>query len=377
MFPLPLSRIARLLTYCTAFTLFSVLAPQSSFAIPTGIDVPELQSEAERGFVPKEIELAAAYFTGHGVARDEKMAAYWYEKAAMSGDPEAENEIAFLYQTGVGVATDPARAFHWYQLAAASGYVKAKVNLGVMYVWGIGVEKNDAMAEQFFHEAVEKGYGRAATYLGDMDYFGIGMHADKTEAERWYRTGVKLHDPVAAFNLGSLYSEAKEHQRDLAKAAALLRTSATDGYVPAMHALALLVVNHPDLAHSSTEARALLETASNAGSWKSSALLGILERNGNGEPADPEAACYSFERAVLQGGDEAQKLLANDLAVLEAKLGRERTSAIAARAGDWYRQHPLLLSFIYKEDANWRRFPASASAAADDGVHAGRLIPPA
>jgi len=377
MFRQSLYRLARLLTYSTAFTLFSFPAPDYSMAIPTGIDVPELQSEAERGFVPKEIELAAAYFTGRGVARDEKMAAYWYEKAAMSGDPESENEIAFLYQTGVGVAANPARAFHWYQLAAASGYVKAKVNLGVMYVWGIGVEKNDAMAEQFFREAVEKGNGTAATYLGDMEYFGIGRHPDKGEAERWYRAGVKLHDPVAAFNLGSLYSEGKDHRHDLAKAAALLRTSATDGYVPAMHALALLVVNHPDLAHGSAEARTLLEAASNAGSWKSSALLGILERNGDGDPADAEAACYHFERAVLQGGDEARKLLTNDLAMLEAKLGHEHTSAVAARAGEWYKQHPLVLTFIYKEDANWRRFPASASATADDGVHAGRLIPPA
>src|ERR1700733_12427443 len=120
-------------------------------------NISQLEAAAKDGYVPQEIELAADYFTGNGVPKDAKQAAYWYQKAAEGGDPEAENEIGFFYQAGIGVLADPARAMHWYQLAAASGFTRAKVNLGVMYVWGIGVPKNGGLATQLFQEAANRG----------------------------------------------------------------------------------------------------------------------------------------------------------------------------------------------------------------------------
>jgi hypothetical protein len=48
-------------------------------------DIPRIQAEAEKGSVQQEIELGAAYLMGRGVERNEKQAAYWYEKAANSG----------------------------------------------------------------------------------------------------------------------------------------------------------------------------------------------------------------------------------------------------------------------------------------------------
>jgi uncharacterized protein len=358
-----------------ALVLMVMMAPRIARAADETI--PRLQAAADKGFVPQEIELAAAYFTGSGVMQDLKTAAYWYEKAAESGDPEAENEIGFLYQTGTGVPADQARAFHWYQLSAASGYVKAKVNLGVMYVWGIAVRKNEEMGAQFFREAAASGSGAAAGYLGDMCYFGIGMRQDKAAAENWYAIGAKLHDPVAAYNLASLFSVEAGHPHDLPKAQGLLREAVSAGYVPAMHSLGLLLVNHPQLARTAQEPRMLLEDASAAGSWRSTVLLGVLARDGNGVIApEPETAYYEFQVAILQGGEEAKRLLANDIIVLSQKVSVKRAEELAANAGAWYRQHPTALSFVYKKDGNFKRFPALARAVADQSVHAGQLIPP-
>jgi hypothetical protein len=355
-----------------AFSLIVVVP----FASAADAKISQLETAAEKGFVPQEIELAGAYFAGHGVAQDAKMAAYWYQKAAESGDPEAQNEIGFLYQTGAGVPADSLRALHWYQLSAASGFVKAKVNLGVVYFWGVGVHKDEALAAQLFREAASKGSGTAASYLGDIYYFGYGVNRDKAAAESWYARGVKLHDPMAAYNLGSLFSGKDDHPRDLPKAATLLRESAAGGYVPAMHQLGFLLVNHPDLAKSPQEARLSLEFASNAGSWKSSVVLGLLARDGKGTGADPEAAYYHFQVAVLQGGEAAKSLLRNDLNALSAKLTNERATAITSSAGAWFQQHHLELTFIYKEGENSNRFSVSALAVADEGVHAGQLVPP-
>jgi uncharacterized protein len=351
-----------------------VFAPRAAQAARE--DIPQLQAAAERGLVPQQIELATAYFIGDGVPQDVKLAAHWYEKAAESGDPEAENEIGFLYQTGAGVPFDPERAFHWYQLSAATGYVKAKVNLGVMYVWGIGVRKNEELAVHFFREAFEKGDGTAASYLGDLSYFGIGMKQDRAAAERWYASGAKLHDPIAAYNLGSLFSVQADHPHDFPKAAALLRRSASDGYVPAMHSLGLILVNHPELARSAQEARTLLQTASQAGSWRSTVLLGVLARDGRGAPVDAEAAYYDFQLAVLQGGNAARSLLANDIDALSVRLPAERAAALATSASEWFKQHPAALAFVCKSGETNKRFPALARGLADDEFHAGQLIPP-
>jgi len=157
-------------------------------------DIPRIQADAERGSVQQEIELGAAYFVGRGVERNEKLAAYWYEKAAHSGDPVAQKQIGYFYQVGIGVPRDPERAVRWFERAVAGGLVEAKVNLGVVYLWGFGVRKDLALSAQLFEEAAEKGNGLGACYLGDMYYFGNGVPKDDATAKHWYEAGAKLHD---------------------------------------------------------------------------------------------------------------------------------------------------------------------------------------
>jgi TPR repeat protein len=352
------------------------LAVSGRLVSAADVAIPQLQAAAEKGSVAQEVRLADAYFVGHGVRQDVKMAAYWYQKAAESGDPWAQNEIGFFYQTGVGVPADLGRALHWYQLSAASGLVQAKVNLGVIYVWGIGVTKDEALAAQFFRDAAAKGSGVAASYLGDMYYFGVGMKRDRDAGEAWYATGVKIHDPMAEFNLGSLYSGSGDHPADLVRAAKLFRQSATAGFVPAMYSLGLLLTNHPELAKSSQEARPWLETAARAGFWKSSVVLGVLARDGRGTSRDLEAAYYHFQIAMLQGGEPAKHLLLNDLAALTLKLSAERKSALDSEADTWFQQHQLALAFVSKGGENRKRFPETAISVASEGIHAGQLVSP-
>jgi TPR repeat protein len=94
-----------------------VIAFSSRIVYASTPNVNELQVKAQKGFVNQEIELAQAYFMGDGVAHDQKLAAYWYQKAAESGNPEAQNLVGYFYEMGLGVPVDAARAFHWYQLS--------------------------------------------------------------------------------------------------------------------------------------------------------------------------------------------------------------------------------------------------------------------
>jgi len=259
---------------------------------------------------------------------------------------------------GLGVPADPERALHWYQLSAASGLPDATLNLGVLYVLGLGVEKDASVAAEYFQEAVRKGNGTGATYLGTLNYFGIGLPQDRVAAEHWYTVGEKLHDPMAAYDLGTLYSVVPDHPHNPSKAAAYLRESAGEGFVPSMHSLAVLLVHHPELARSPDEAVHLLEFCANVGYWRSSLVLGVLARDGNGVPADGKAAYYHFQVAMLQGGEEAQTLLRKDTQKLAAVLGSEESEKLDSDASHWFQQHHLAVNFINTKGNKGKLFPA-------------------
>ena len=317
----------------------------------------KLTSDAESGSLSAEIELGARYMTGEGVPRDLAAAAHWYEKAAQRGEPNAQNQIGYFYQSGIGVPQDLTRAMHWYQLSASSGDASALVNMGVLYLMGIGVNKDVPHAASIFENAARKGNGTAAAYLGDIYYFGLLGPVDLPAAERWFETGVHLHDPIAAYSLGSLFSVDPVHAHDTHKAVLMMRRSSADGYVPAMHSLALLLINHPQEEQTSGEVRSLLETAAGAGEWKSSILLGILARDGRGVPANKRAADYYFHVALLQGGKPAEKLLMYDLAKLDAGFDAAQRTAILSEAQAWYTQHSQTRKFIAKDPRSQKLFP--------------------
>jgi hypothetical protein len=341
----------------------------------TGADLTHVRTLAEQGSVSDEITLAADYFAGNGVPQDSKMAAYWYEKAAGLGNPAAQNQIGYFYQAGIGVRQDSKRAVHWYQLSASSGFAIAKVNLAIAYLNGLGVSKNEDLAVRLLTQAYGGGNGTAATYLGDLYYFGLAVKQDKAAGERWFEAGVKLHDPMAAFNLATFYSVSADHPHDLPKAVELLRQSADAGFVPAMHSLGLLLVNHPELKQTPDRSRTLLETAANAGSWKSSVVLAILAHDGRGTPVDYQAAYFHYRLAVLQGGEEADHLIKRDMNAVGTKISdQERQMAIKA-ADAWFEHHSLKFLFLYKNGASPKDFPAAGMTYASDGSFAGQLLP--
>jgi len=228
---------------------------------------------------------------------------------------------------------------------------------------------------QLFHEAANKGSGVAATYLGDLYYFGIEVSPDKAAGEHWFETGVKLHNPIAAYDLGSLFSTSNDHLHDFPKAARLLRRASGEGYVPAMHSLGVLLIEHPELARSPQEARHLLETAADAGSWKASIVLGVLARDGIGTPVNSAEAFYHFQIAALQGGDQARILLTNDFTRLSSMLGNVQTQELTTKASTWFQKRPVALAFVHVDSGDRKHLPAWGRAIGEDGMPAGRLFP--
>lgn len=310
----------------------------------------KLLNSAEHGEIKKEVEVADGYLIGNGVRQNVQLAAEWYERAANAGNPGAQNQIGYMSQAGLGVPKDPQRAVRWYQLSATNGSISGKVNLAVAYIWGIGVERNPALGATLLSEASQKGSGVAAAYLGDLYVDGVGVMPDINRGIAYYERGAKLHSYYAEYKLAVHLSKPDQHPRDLARSVALLRSSISQGYIPAMYALGLIAVNHPECAVPHQEALRLLGFASDAGSWRASAVLGALARDGNWVAKSPEEAYTYFERAAVQGGDPVKEYVSNDLRRLMSLLDERTVATLNERTTEWARNHTVQLELIHKAD---------------------------
>lgn len=353
----------------------SLIVGTNAFAVAPDADLPDIRAAAEHGHIHDQIALGNAYLSGRGVPQDLKRAAYWYEKAAGAGDPLAQNEIGYFYKMGVGVTADSARAVHWFQLAASGGFVDAKVNLAVAYMWGDGVQQNQRLAEQLIREAADKKSGIGAAYLGEMYYFGIGVKQDERAAEPWYEKGVKLHDNLAMYRLGVILSRPADHPRDLRRAVEVMHEAASAGFVPAMHGLAMVMLNHPEVMTTQEDIVSLLKEAASDGTWKSSVVLGILSRDGKFVPKDDKDAYFHFKVAALEGGNEADTLVGRDLKRLETELGADQKAGLDKDASAWVKQHDIPLEVVYRNSERLSRFPAFALSSSSPETHAVGLVP--
>jgi TPR repeat protein len=200
---------------------------------------------------------------------------------------------------------------------------------------------------------------RAETYLGVIYYTGYGVDTDRALAEKWFARAAKQHGPEAEYDMGTLYSVTEDHVHDFLKAAELLRSSAQAGYVPSMYSLGLLLVNHPEVSQKHGEAIAMLEAAAEAGSWRSSLILGVLARDGKYTPRNTADACRWFMIATRQGGPDAERLLTADSAVCAKTLDLSSQKEENQQANAWLAQHSHADLFVFGDKYQAKVFPVA------------------
>ena len=335
-------------------TLSGQMAPAMAGDWPASVDHPVATTPGtpapnpEEAQIRQELKMAGSFLTGKGVQKDPVQAAYWFRKAADQGDPEAQNELGYLYIWGVGVDKDPAQAFRWFARSAGGGWQQAKLNMAVLYMRGLGVARNPAFARQLLEDLAAKKNARAEDYLGVMYLEGDGVAQDRGAAEEWFSRSAKGRNPEGEFAMGQLYSAAADHEHDFGRAAKFLRDSAKSGYVPAMYTLGVLLVKHPEVEQKGTdEAMFMLERAAEAGTWQSSATLGLLASQGQGADRDMGSAFRWFTIAARQGGPAAEAKVRGSLALCRDALTAAEQEQQQQAAESWVEQHPHTDLFVF------------------------------
>ncbi|HEY9715101.1 MAG TPA: tetratricopeptide repeat protein [Chroococcales cyanobacterium] len=223
-----------------------------------------LKPLAEHGSRRAQVWLAQMYEKGEGVAKDDKEAMHWYEKAcfnatapvmvpalkdlddsaymrdphafvsdcqakANQGDPHALTTLGFMYHHGKGVHQDYSKALELYTKAADLGHADALCHLGFMYNHGMGVKQDRAKALELYKQAAEKNCPAAFNDLGYMYVRGIAVPANYNEAVEMFKKAAALDDPHGMLNLGWMYLEGKGVDKDPLRAARLFEKAAAYG----------------------------------------------------------------------------------------------------------------------------------------------------
>ncbi|MEX2649621.1 MAG: tetratricopeptide repeat protein [Alphaproteobacteria bacterium] len=122
---------------------------------------------AEAGDPRAQNEVGVMYGLGYGVARDDRLAAAWFRRAALQGYARSQNNLGRLYRLGLGVERDPETGARWIKRAARAGYVRAQATLGALYARGEGVPRDLLRAYFWWSVAAREGHGESTVARED------------------------------------------------------------------------------------------------------------------------------------------------------------------------------------------------------------------
>lgn len=191
---------------------------------------------AAEGCVEAMVNLGAIYAEGAQSEKEKALALFM--RAVEAEDPVGMRNVGYLHALGIGVPKDKKLAAEWYERAALKGNARAQCNLGVLYAYGNGVPQNYEKAAYWYMRSAENGYSRAQTNLGVLLVQGKGIEKDHLAAAYWF---ARSQSPRALYNLALLYQEGDGVPPNPDEARRLIESSASLGYSKAMVALARML----------------------------------------------------------------------------------------------------------------------------------------
>ena len=212
--------------------------------------------------------LGTMYLKGDGVKKDVKQSAYWYGKAAASGNKnravvDSMYSMAIFFNGYKGHPKDFKKMFYWFSQAAHMGDVASMNQLGILYYDGNGIEKSYSNAFIWFSNAAKRNHPVSQSFLGDLYRFGRSVKQDYAEAFRWYEKSASSNYPHALYMLAAFYGQGLGVKKDREKANTYYKKAAAVGHPEAKKYLASIqasditikgIAKDPEYGYSSEKA---------------------------------------------------------------------------------------------------------------------------
>ena len=141
-----------------------------------------------------------------GVKQSGAMAVLLCEKAIQQGDPHAMCDLGHMYRDGDGVVQSHKKAIKLYTMGIEHGSVSGLTTLAVMHENGHGVQKSIDKAIEFYTRAVERGDPLAMYNLATIfDEGAKGVDQSKEKANQLFSMAAEKGNVNAMFSLGFKY----------------------------------------------------------------------------------------------------------------------------------------------------------------------------
>ena len=159
-----------------------------------------LEKAAKQDNSHAQHNLALIYWDGmsSAKAKDFVKARYWFEKSANHGAAAAQYLLACMYQKGLGIGKDEKKAAYWYEKCIEQEHNGvqhyhwyAKLYLGLMYYNGQGVKKDIKKAIDLIERSAKQNYKPAQFELANIYYNGKEIKQDLEKAKYWYEQAAK------------------------------------------------------------------------------------------------------------------------------------------------------------------------------------------
>ncbi len=287
-----------------------------------------LKKSAENDCLAAQIELSLRYKDDDNIDRNEKEAFKWMNKATERDDSgQAYNFLGVYYDDGIGVYANPCDAFICYRKSDERGYIWGTYNLGICHKQGSGTIANEIKAFTCFKKAAEAGIAHAQYELGECYEFGRGTEQGRSLelAIPWYKkaaaqgyekaidalrickliSSANRGDVVAQFKVGEYYDDSNNVRHNPDIALEYLIKAAANG-----HAYAQYMVGIRYRSSQPEKACQWFANAANQGLPKAQYEYGRCLAYGFGTPKDIFQGKNWLQKAIEQGNEPAQKLLA-------------------------------------------------------------------
>jgi TPR repeat protein len=266
----------------------------------------QLRDFAEKGDRNAQLKLAKMHEAGlASFPKDDKMAAYWYGKAAEKGDPEAERKMGFICANGVGIAKDQKQAALWYSKAAESGDKDAQFELGLLYLNGIGVAQDTKLALKWLENAAEQGLVKAQLKLGDIYADRSAPSFDESKAVPWYTAAAKQGDNYATLHLGKVFL----NHRCYRAAFLCFKKLADQNIAEGQLRVGLAYSRGQGAEQDHAEALKWFRLAANRGSLTAMQCIAESYLDGHGVPKNKQTALRWYKKAAEMGDNAAKEAL--------------------------------------------------------------------
>ncbi len=271
---------------------------------PTQI-LTQLNKDAKSGNVRAQLSLAKMYHHGINVAKDMKLAFYWYFQVAESGYSTAQFNLAEFYYNGIGTEKNLKQAVFWYSRAAQQDFIEVQYKLATMYHFGKEIEVDYVKARYWYTKAAKLGFVPAQLALGKLYDKGEGVAKDLTEAQHWYEAAAVQSNAEAQYYLALLF----ERQEKFVQALLMYQQSAEQKFTKAQLRLAKLYYQGRLSEKDDIEALKLALIVAEKGNVEAQFLAASIYHYSTQVEQDLEQARYWYDKAFKQGHTSAESLL--------------------------------------------------------------------